>query len=456
LYVPSVQPAGFKSAAWQTSLALLISSVPLTILVAGLLGKTSNSVVTAALLFGPIVGLLCSSRWSNFRLNEVDAFFVVFVTTAIASMMANGLPPLKSLAMFALSLAAYPACRFGSERREPSSFLWITSAIVLVGTIASAVALITQWNDPHGKPLIFGMFDHGGAVFLSSLAFLIIFLVVEKDLSAKKAIIVSAAITIPIVVFAASQVRFTFAALGFVLLLSSLIVRKTQRSQVRIVIAALVLSVFVGIISRHNDITTQLLQEIGVAVLEKKPARIPAGSASSAGANTADPATISYTVAAHQIKTVLEHLGPTSAECEEADNSISMRRTLMKESFYVLPEVGPFGIGLSAFAGISCLTRDPHNSILQAAIEFGFVGGLSLVLIILSVIRGLWVIPKNRPEVDFVLCSFVFVTIEDMAHGHLIYEMLFFAFAGYGSQLIGQMRKVRNSSQRDLEIRDAL
>lgn len=165
MHIASAQPPGVKSVAWQISLALLISSVPLTILVAGMLGNASNPVITAALLFGPIVGLLGSSQWSNFRLNEVDVFFCAFLATAIASIVVNGLPPPKTLVIFAFSLVAYPACRFGTASREQRSFLWITAAIVLVGTIASAFALIGQWTDPHGKPLIFGLFDHAGAVF---------------------------------------------------------------------------------------------------------------------------------------------------------------------------------------------------------------------------------------------------------------------------------------------------
>ncbi|WP_354264274.1 O-antigen ligase family protein [Bradyrhizobium sp. GM2.2] len=413
---------------------MLISSVPLTILVAGVLGNTRNPAITAALLGGPIIGLLGFSRWSNFERNEVDLFFCAFAITAIASIVANGLPPPKSLSLFALSLMAYPACRFGPRRREPGAFIVITSIIVLIGTVVSAVALISQWNDGHGKPLVFGLFDHAAAAFLFSLAILVIALVVENTLTPKKATFVAIAITIPTAVFAAAQVRFTFVALGLALAQCWLIVSKQQRFYVLAIVGAVVLSTFVGLISRQNVSARFLYQ--AVAPVPSPP--VPETIAKSLE-GSADPGTIANTAAARRMGVRLTH---SDRECEEKDNSISMRRTLISESLQIIPSAGLFGIGLSSFAGISCLTRDPHNSILQAAVEFGPLGGLFLTLTILSVVRRLWMIRDHgSSEVNFVLCTFTFIAIMDMAHGHLINEILLFALAGYGSQLIGLARK---------------
>ncbi|OSI28341.1 hypothetical protein BST65_09590 [Bradyrhizobium canariense] len=367
-------------------------------------------------------------------------YFCAFGAVAIASIMINGLPPPKSLSFFALSLAAYPACRFGPQLREPNAFIALTSIVVLIGTGASAIALISQWNDSHGKPLIFGLFDHAAAAFLFSLAILIISLVVENTLTPHKAAFVAVAIAIPIAVFAAAQVRFTFVALGFALLVGWLVVRRQQRLYVLAILGTVVLSTLFGLICRQNVSTQFLLQAIVPGSSSNAPAIVSTPPVQSL-ANAADPATIAHAAASRQINANLKRSG---AECQETNNSISMRRTLISESLQILPRAGLFGIGLSSFAGVSCLMRDPHNSILQAAVEFGPLGGIFLALVIASVVRGLWMVRDDRAsEVNFVLCSFTFVAVIDMAHGHLINEILFFAFAGYGSQLIGLARKER-------------
>jgi hypothetical protein len=149
---------------------------------------------------------------------------------------------------------------------------------------------------------------------------------------------------------------------------------------------------FIGLLARQNVSSQFLLQAIPPAPSspELEPSSLAPEEASSpdsviissapsqSGEGTADPATIASTEASRQVK---ENLKRSNFECEETNNSVSMRRTLIRESLQILPSAGLFGIGLSSFAGISCLTRDPHNSILQAAVEFGPLGGLFLALI---------------------------------------------------------------------------
>jgi hypothetical protein len=170
---------------WQAPLALLISSGSLVVLVAGAAGTASNPIFTGTLLAGSTIGLFLFSRWREFEINGIDALFCAFVATALVSLAINGYQTHKEAALFAISLAAYPACRLIPTGHSLRPFVLITSAIVIAGTIATGFALLEQWNDPHGKPIVFGFFNHAATVFLSSLGFVIIALVVANDLDAR-------------------------------------------------------------------------------------------------------------------------------------------------------------------------------------------------------------------------------------------------------------------------------
>jgi hypothetical protein len=56
----------------------------------------------------------------------------------------------------------------------------IVTLLVVIGTIAVGTALVGQWNDPHGRPVVFG-FAHAATVFLTSLGFLMFAVVCLND-----------------------------------------------------------------------------------------------------------------------------------------------------------------------------------------------------------------------------------------------------------------------------------
>src|SRR5262249_37938770 len=77
------------------------------------------------------------------------------------------------------------------------------------------------------------------------------------------------------------------------------------------------------------------------------------------------------TASAHFLGQLFEAAG----NCHEQDNSISQRLTLISEAFRLLPSAGIAGIGLDSFMDRSCIKQEIHNSLLQALIEFGWLGG---------------------------------------------------------------------------------
>src|SRR5258706_125251 len=75
---------------------------------------------------------------------------------------------------------------------------------------------------------------------------------------------------------------------------------------------------------------------------------------------------------------------PATCGTVESDNSIAIRRQLYSEAAGLLPAAGLFGIGLSRFMERSCFPdAEIHNSLLQAFVEVGWIGGAVLALLAL-------------------------------------------------------------------------
>src|SRR5207249_2270304 len=83
----------------------------------------------------------------------------------------------KEYALLAISMGAYPACRFITDADISGgrrSFVAAASLITVAGLLATVWALVTQWDHPHGKPMVFGSFDAAGNYFLQLLGLLIL------------------------------------------------------------------------------------------------------------------------------------------------------------------------------------------------------------------------------------------------------------------------------------------
>lgn len=120
-----------------------------------------------------------------------------------------------------------------------------------------------------------------------------------------------------------------------------------------------------------------------------------------------------------------------SASCVEVNiyNSLALRVQLLADALRALPHAGIFGHGLRKFDSMNCLGIGPHVTLLQIIIEFGWVAGIVLLLLVLAALyRAHWL---QRPEARFVFMGMVYTALLTLAHGDLPRDGLFFLFLGY-------------------------
>jgi hypothetical protein len=390
------------------ALASLLSANAIFVLIYGAAGVTGSSIFTGVFFVTCEICLLSIAYRRDIEIGIADWFFAAFLVSIAGSLLMNGdTAPIKEWLIFAVSLASYVCCRFvGPEAliRIRITYIWVAAPIVAVGAVVTAYALISQWNDPHGKPIVFG-FDAAATHFVSAFGFLTIAMV-TMPLTLRRTAVLSALLFLPVAIFAAAMVRFIFAAIVGGLLLAAILSVGRQRLYIAIITAAVIASVGVGLAARF-DITkvlmTYAIQETEVSGIQKH--------------NQTEPA---------------DKIIPPSCNLDvNQDNSVAIRKALLRDAFYLIPNAGLFGVGLDGFLSLSCIKgTEVHNSVLQTAVEFGWLGGLSLLLLI--GVAGYQLLPLARKDegASFVLCSLTCVTIMSMAHGHVSRDLLLFAMLG--------------------------
>jgi O-antigen ligase len=389
------------------ALALLFSANAVFVLVYGLAGVAGNSLFTGALLVlsEAAIFLLCFRR---ITLLPADYLFGAFLVCIAASFAINGrTADLKETALLIVSLAAYPACRFVAHStldKVKTGFSGVTAALVLIGAILTALAIFDQWPVPQGKPAVFGFYA-AATHFLGALAFCILALV-TMPLTIRRTAVISALLFLPVAIFAASMVRFTFIALLGGLCLAVILSAGPQRLYVATITAVMLVGVAAGLASRFD--ATKVLMDYTIqknevsAIQKRSPAESPISSV------------------------------PPSCNLDvNLNNSVAIRKALLSDAFYLIPYAGLFGMGLDSFLSVSCVAgHQVHNSILQTAVEFGWLGGLSLLLLI--GVAGYRLLPLSRKDdgARFIFCSLAYVTTVSMAHGRISHDLLLFALAG--------------------------
>jgi hypothetical protein len=395
---------GLRPVIFGVMFAILLSPHSVLVLCFGVTGSSGNSLVTGALLIVATVAvaLLCFRR--DVVLLPVDYLFFALTVCMMSSFVFNGwTSTAREYELLVLSLAAYPACRFVSRADMfcgLSSFIFMTGLIVLLGTIATTVALWQQWDDQHGKPFVFG-FDAAGTYFLGSLSFLVIALVTADKLTVRRTALVSTLIFLPTAVFAASLVRFTFIALAGSLGLATILTEAKQRKHVIAVALAILLAIAGGLFARYDQARVYadyaMEQPSGFVGSEKPPSCY--------------------------LKINLR-------------NSIAIRKVLVQDALFLIPKAGWIGTGLDSFMKISCIRMtEIHNSILQAAVEFGWLGGSLLLAIVIVAASSIFPLARQDGTARFVLCSLAFVVLLSLAHGRVSRDALLFALLGCAASL---------------------
>jgi hypothetical protein len=379
--------------------AILFSTPSVLVLCFGVVGTSGNSIFTGALLTVSMAALgpLCFRR--NLVLVPADYIFFLFLLTISFSFAFNGQSSnTKECELLALSLSAYPACRLITETDLTigrPSFIAVSSLIVVLGTVATGFAVFQQWDDPHGKPFVFG-FDAAPTYFLQSLSFLILAGVTVGNLTMRRTAIVSALIFLPMAIFAASLVRFTFLALAVSLFVAIFFSGVGQRKHVFVIGAVILLAIATGLTARYAK--ARLLADYAL----------------------------------EQSSGVVTWKRPPSCDLKiNPKNSIAIRKALSLDALFLMPRAGWIGTGLDSFMNFSCIKQtEVHNSSLQAAVEFGWMGGALFVLIV--VFTGVAILPLARHGGAplFVLCGLVFVVMLSLAHGRLSRDAVLFALLG--------------------------
>ena len=409
--LPFLNRSNFRPAAFGVLLAILLSYNAFLTVSFGLIGSLGNSIVTGGLLFALPTLLLFLSFRKDFRVQPADFIFAGFVGTALISFFVNTRGDDNSTRehlLLVATLAGYIACRsmvFDDAPIVRSAFARITAVIVLAGAVFTAAEIFRQWDDVPGKPFVFG-FNAAGTYFMASLSFLIIALVTIDKPRPRRTILVSALVFLPAVIFAAAMVRFTFLALAGSMFVALILTERGKRWHVMAVGLTICLAIAVGLSARHNTAklyASYILEESVATSIAKKPAEALPGATEV----------------------------PSCGIAINARNSIAIRQALAKDAISFLPAAGPFGIGLDGFLKFSCIkAHQVHISVLQAAVEFGWLGGAFFVALIGMAIFGLVPLARRNGASRFILCSLVFAALLSLAHGRISRDSALFALLG--------------------------
>ncbi|MDH2352656.1 hypothetical protein QCM80_18645 [Bradyrhizobium sp. SSUT112] len=378
---------------WLTNaaIAVWISTNSVLILLYGMSGTKGHAAITAAVMIAP---LLVISR--KFRPLPADYLFAALAALMVASVVVNGRTTNdRDYALLALSMAAYPAFRAVGHRFDLSRFSYITAALVLVGTLLTAWAVVYDRSGEY-KPLVLG-FHEGPTVFSLTWCFLV-FAFLSMNLSSLQWRIVGGLIALPAFVFAAAMVRHPFIALALTLVATA---RMGSRRQIAVA-GVVCLSIVIGLAAR------------------------PAMSGKIIGL-------------------VLENAQRPVVACDTED-TFAIRIILTKEALNLLPKVGLLGQGIGTFAQQSCYKTEPHNVVLQVAVEVGIAAALLLAAAFISALMSVAKRARSDAAASFVFAGLVFVGIEFLMSGSMTNSALLFGFMGWavglpqndGHELSGQ------------------
>ncbi|MGY8633291.1 hypothetical protein RAD15_12510 [Bradyrhizobium sp. 14AA] len=363
---------------WLTNaaIAVWISTNSVLILLYGLAGMKSHPAVTAAVMIVPLVVIA-----RKFQLRRADFLFAALVALMVASVVVNGRTANdRDYVLLAVSLASYPALRAVGSRFDLARFSYVTAAIVLVGTLLTAWAIVYDKSGEF-KPVVLG-FHEGPTVFCLTWCFLV-FALLSMNLPAFQWRVSAALIALPSFVFAAAMVRHPFIALALTLAAT---VRTGGRRQLAVV-GVVCLTILVGLAAR------------------------PAMSGKIIGL-------------------VMDNVQKPVVSCDTED-TFAVRIILAKEAWNLLPKAGPLGQGIGTFARQSCYKTEPHNVVLQAAVEAGIAAAVLLVALFIAALISAAKRARSDATAFFVFAGMVFVGIEFLITGSLTNSALLFGLMGW-------------------------
>ncbi|WP_354254767.1 hypothetical protein [Bradyrhizobium sp. F1.13.3] len=317
----------------------------------------------------------------RFRPLPADYLFAALAALMVASVVVHGRTTTdRDYALLALSMAAYPAFRAVGHRFDLLRFSYIMAALVSVGTLLTAWAVVYDRSGAF-KPQVLG-FNEGPTVFSLTWCFLV-FAFLSMNLSWGQWRVVGGLVALPAFVFAAAMVRHPFVALALTLAATA---RMGNRRQ--IVVAGVVgLSIVIGLAARPE-------------------------------------------MSGKIIGLVFENAQKSVVACDTED-TFAIRIILTREALNLLPKVGLLGKGLGTFAQQSCYKTEPHNVVLQAAVEVGVAAALLLAAAFILAAMSARRRARSNAAASFVFAGLIFVGIEFLMSGSLTNSALLFGFMGW-------------------------
>jgi hypothetical protein len=405
--------------------AAVLSSAAL-IFIFGAFGLRGNSSITGSYLVIAVVGafFLGRQKGDRFTLTSMDAVVAVFATAAvIASLEHFDEGDFKEYMLLAInSILAYAAGRFLSNSVLSSiqrRLLQISTPLVAAACIATAPNLI---GEIYARPFVFGFF-HAATVFCIAFGYMVIaYIYSDIEWRSKMSLLFFVLIVSATAVFVASTVKFVLIAIAITALFSlacSIYRSVTIWRRVTLVLAAMTFGVVVGTVSRYSFVVKidDQLSNTGVFSGSVKPGQNVVKVERRAPPARSDPS-ISYP--------------PSCNKTFDLNNSIAIRRALLGDAFFFLPKAGVFGFGLDSFARMSCFEGyQIHNSVLQAIVEFGWIAGIALIILIIIPFKQ-FLFRQQEFDVNllFLLSCIAFTTLLSLTYGQISRELPLFLFLG--------------------------
>jgi O-antigen ligase len=407
--------------------AFLVAVPSVLPLLYGLAGVTGSGVVTAAIWATTIVAIfgLCYREMPSLLL--ADFLFLSFVAWVLISFVLNlWLTDLREVILLSFTITAYLASRSTTIDQLPAirrGFVWVAGCVALIGASLSLLYLVWQWDDDHGRPLVFGSFE--ATFFTGTFGFWTIALISSR-LTHKKTALICALISLPAAIFAASIIRATLLAIiGSIVLAIILNKDSIQRKYLSIILAVFVLSIGLGLTVRYQKVVL-----FARYITETTPRKI----------TEIDPDSAKLPIKFFAFSKT-EQAPPSCSLDVDMYNSVAIRKALLRDAGFLLPRAGLTGFGLDSFMSYSCLKNlEVHNVFLQALIEFGWLGGLLIITMTLVIILPLLKIADKDINVRFLVCCLGYVVAIGLAHGRISRTIDLFALLGIAAGVIETTR----------------